>query len=178
MEKPPHKAEFPPLLPQGFHAHSPEAVRQLCVDGFPDSPVRAEIWAGLATILERIAAVNITCEVWLNGSFTTQKPEPDDVDFILIAASHYRSAGTQEQQDLIEWLINREDEPKTAFKCHTDCVLEFPEGSPFYGLFEDDKAHWEELYGFSVTTHEPKGIVVLKFEEKQPKKEPDEGSGK
>jgi hypothetical protein len=41
--------------------------------------------AGLVTILERIRNLGIVCEIWLDGSFLTEKIEPDDVDFIVFA---------------------------------------------------------------------------------------------
>jgi hypothetical protein len=168
VEKPAHKAEFPPLLPQGFHPYTLEGLKRLCVDGFAKSTLRPEIWAGLTAILDQIVAVNIVCDVWLDGSYTTQKLEPDDVDFVFIMSSHYRTEGTPEQQHLIEWLINREDEPKKLFLCHTYVILEFPADSPWYQLALDEKKHFEEgVFGYSVTTHEPKGIVLLRFEEKR-----------
>lgn len=142
-------------------------MKQLCVDGFPESTVRADIMAGFTAILERVDAVGMVCEVWLDGSFTTEKLEPDDVDFIVIAAARYRMEGTKEQAELIEWLISREDEPKHVFRCHTDVVLEFPKSSPIlHDLAEENKAHYAGVYGYSVTKREPKGIVVLKIEEK------------
>jgi len=121
----------------------------------------------------------MNCEVWLNGSFTTQKLDPDDVDFIVVAASHYRAEGTREQAELIEWLINREDEPKKMFRCHTDVVLEFPTESPFFEMGEETKAHFENnVYGYSVTTHEPKGIILIKIEAKKEESETEEGGDK
>ncbi|HEY5381139.1 MAG TPA: hypothetical protein VIJ65_02730 [Acidobacteriaceae bacterium] len=122
--------------------------------------------AGLDAVLERIGTVGINGTVWLDGSFTTQKDEPEDVDFILIADTAYRHSGTPEQQGCIEWLINRENDPKVSCSCDTDVVLEFPEDSPFYELAEQTKAHFREaVYGQSVVTKEPKGIVVLSIPE-------------
>ena len=46
---------------------------------------------------------------------------------------------------------------------------EFPASSPLFALGEDLKTHFANAYGYSVTTHEPKGIIVLKIEEEQPK---------
>jgi hypothetical protein len=67
---------------------------------------------------------------------------------------------------MIEWLINRENDPKASFRCDTEVILELSAESEFYQISEDLKRYYaEEVYGRSVTTHEPKGIVVLQIPE-------------
>lgn len=137
-------------------------LRNLCVDGFPESTVRADIMAGFESIFERAINLNLTGHVWLDGSFVTQKVDPGDVDFIFLLPSHFMDQGTPEQGEFIEWLIANEDDPRKSFLCHTDVLLVYPENSPERFLTEQDKKHWEnQVYGFSVETHEPKGIVVI-----------------
>ncbi len=160
-----HKAEFPPLLKQGFHELTRSALRTMCVDAFPDSQVRRDIMAGLEVVLERVENVGINGIIWLDGSFTTEETDPGDVDFVLIADQKYRAEGSDEQQECVEWLIARENDPKASFRCDTDVILEFDSDSPFYELTETTKEHFQELYGFSVATKEPKGIMVLRVPE-------------
>jgi hypothetical protein len=69
---------------------------------------------------------------------------------------------TDEQKAFIDWLISNEDDPKKSFLCHTDVVLLYPPGSPLYQITVNTKRHWEEnVYGYSVSAHEPKGIAVV-----------------
>ena len=139
-------------------------LRQLCVAKFPDSEVRADIMAGFEAIHERAGALGIKGNVWVDGSFLTQKIDPDDIDFVFLIDASYYESGTKEQYEFIEWLISNEDDPKKSFKCHTDVVLLYPEDSPFYQITVNTKHHWSEnVYGYSVTTKEPKGIVVLEI---------------
>jgi hypothetical protein len=160
-----HKQEFPPLLAQGFHQMTVGELRELTVSKFQDSKVRGEIMAGFETIYERAISVGIEGEAWVDGSFLTNKIDPDDVDFIVLADAHFRDNGTPEQQEFIEWLISNEDDPKKSFLCHTDVVLLYAPDSPWYELNSRSKEHWEEnVYGFSVASHEPKGIAVIKIE--------------
>ena len=166
MDGPKHKEEFPPLLAKGFHPYTKTEVRALCVDPFPDSTIRRDAMAGLEAILERIKDVGVAGTVWLDGSFTTEKHDPDDVDFVLIASGAYRAEGTADQEELIEWLINRQNDPKASFRCDTDVILEFESGSWLQDLAEDTKRHYaEEVYGRSVVAREPKGIIVLTIPE-------------
>jgi hypothetical protein len=168
-----HKQEFPPLLAQGFHHMKVGALRELCVSNFTESKVRGDIMAGFETIYERAIAVGLEGEFWVDGSFLTKKIDPDDIDFVLLTPAHFRDAGTPAQQEFIEWLISNENDPKKSFLCHTDAVLAYPPNSLWYeSSTVAVKKHWEEkVYGFSVATREPKGIVVIKVERAQEEEE-------
>ncbi len=161
-----YKPEYPPLLAQGFHALSIDELRQLCVTSFVESRLRPQIMAGFEIVYERALAVGLAGEIWIDGSFLTKKREPEDIDFIFLLDAGLYEAGSAEQNEFIEWLIDNEDDPKRSFLCHTDVILEYPQDSPLRSLTVESKRHWEKVvYGFSVTTHEPKGIAVLKFGE-------------
>jgi hypothetical protein len=161
VEKPAHKPEFPPLLPQGFHSLTSEEVMELCVTAFPGSIDREGIMAGLQSILDRIKELDMVCEVWLDGSFITQKVEPDDVDFIVFAPMAILQTENPQLAEFIDWMNDNEDEPKKLFKCHTQIVFEDAQNQYANDLIGDTRKHYEEVFGFSVSTHEPKGIVVL-----------------
>jgi hypothetical protein len=179
VEKPAHKPEFPPILAQGFHSLTPTEVMELCVTAFPESTVRGDIMAGLESILERIEDLNMACEIWLDGSFTTHKLEPEDVDFIVFAPIAVLETASQELDEFIEWMNDNHDEPKTLFKCHTQIVFEGAQNDYANDLIGDTRSHYQNLFGFSVTTREPKGIVVLNLkvaEEKIEEAESEEGS--
>jgi hypothetical protein len=165
VEKPAHKPEFPPILDQGFHTLTPKEVMELCVTAFPDSTIRADIMAGLTTILERIEVLEMVCEIWLDGSFTTQKIEPDDVDFIVFAPMSMLEVESPELNDFIHWMNENEDEPKKLFRCHTQIVFEGATSEYANDVISETRAHYRSIFGFSVATHEPKGIVVLNLTE-------------
>lgn len=156
-----NKAEFPPLLPAGFHHKSVAEVEELCVARFPLSTTRKGIMAGLDTILRRVASVGITGEVWLNGSFVTEKIDPNDSDVVAMVPAEFYDAGTEEQRSTIEWLISKGDEPKILFKCDVYVHLRYRETSPEYDLWIPTLNRWQHIYGYSAKTGEPKGIVVL-----------------
>lgn len=121
--------------------------------------------AGFEAIYDRAIAVGVEGEAWVDGSFLTRKTEPEDIDFIILTPARFRDSGTPEQQEFVEWLISNENDPKKSFLCHTDVVLLYPPDSPWYqSSTVAMKRHWEEkVYGFSVTTKEPKGIAVIKI---------------
>jgi hypothetical protein len=158
------KDEFPPLLPAGFHHKSVAEIEELCVSRFPLSVTRKEIMVGLHTILKRIAAVGITGEIWLNGSFVTEKIDPSDCDFVAMIPAEFHDAGTVAQRAMIEWLISKENEPKKLFKCDAYVHLKYSGGSPEHDLWLPTLNRWQDNFGHSVKTRQPKGIVVLDLE--------------
>ena len=150
------------MLPQGFHAMSTEDLRSLCVETFPKSRVRSEIMAGFMAIYEGYVNLKIEGELWIDGSFLTTKIDPDDIDFIALIPQWFRLHGTVEQQSYIEWMISKEDEPRALFMCHTEVLEVVEDGHADYNFFLDMKNHWEKnVYGFSVKSHDPKGIAVI-----------------
>jgi hypothetical protein len=153
-------------LAAGFHKFSIAELDELCVTAFPYSGVRSDIMAGFKVIHERALTLRIEGEIWIDGSFLTKKIDPQDIDFVFVVDAALYEDGTQEQNEFLEWLISNEDDPKKSFLCHTDVVLVYPPDSPLYPLTVNTKRHWEEnVYGYSVATREPKGIVVVTMEQ-------------
>ena len=152
------------MLAQGFHRMSMNELRELCVTSFPKSTVRTDIMAGFETIYEQLLALGIVGDIWVDGSFLTKKIDPDDIDFVPMIPARFLDQGTDQQKALIEWLINNENDPMKSFSCHTDVGLVYDEDSPFRYLTIDTHRHWEQdVYGYSVGTHEPKGIVIIQL---------------
>lgn len=55
-------------------------TRALCVDGFPTSPNRGQLFQELETLIAFLRSLNFPCELWIDGSFTCNKEEPDGID--------------------------------------------------------------------------------------------------
>jgi len=162
------KAEFPPLLPEGMHPLSVENLEELCVKRFPSSRTRQEIMRNFRTVLQRILQAGIGGEIWINGSFMTEKIDPADIDFFVNIPSHYYDSGTDEQVAVIDWLISRENEPKRMFLCDTDVCFIYPATSPDRYVSDQILGQWRRLFGFSAKTGEPKGIAIISLGEARP----------
>lgn len=55
-------------------------VRSLCVDRFPSSPNRQQLYDELERLFTFLISIPFVCELWINGSFTCDKEQPDDID--------------------------------------------------------------------------------------------------
>jgi hypothetical protein len=134
----------------------------LCVARFPLSTTRRDIMAGFRAVIDRIIQCGIAQgEIWVNGSFLTEKIDAGDVDFCLLVPSRFYDSGTDKQRATIDWLNSRENEPKRLFHCDTVAEIIYPEKSPLHYLCEPMLEHWRNTYGRSVRTREPKGIAVV-----------------
>ena len=63
------------VLPPGIHPASLEEVRER----FANTPHRRRLFQGVAAVAENLWAAGCT-EIYIDGSFVTAKPHPDDFD--------------------------------------------------------------------------------------------------
>ncbi len=152
------KPEFPPLLPVGLHPMSVADVRSMCVSAFPLSTTRDEIMGGLETLVKGLAGVQITTEVWVDGSFLTQKVNPEDVDVVLCMQGDMYDNGTEEQRRTIEVVANVDLKP--PLHCDSYVFFEYPESHPLYWDGQWGRAYWIKQFGFS-RVEDRKGMAVI-----------------
>lgn len=145
---------FPPLLPSGFHAHDDESLRLLCVDAFPNSERRGMLYCNYIQLMGDIRSINkqFKCfnEIWIDGSFTTEKPEPDDIDMLLVIDYDRLNLLPTMFQPQVEKLLNR------SFIKHNYNIDLLLLGS---GL-DEDRMHWRGVFGYD-REDTPKGIVRI-----------------
>jgi hypothetical protein len=96
--------EYPPILPIGLHRMTLEELREICVNCFPDSTTRKTIMVGLEEVAQRLASVGIDVEIWVNGSFLTQKRDPRDSDMVVRVPIETYENGTNEQKAVLDWV--------------------------------------------------------------------------
>lgn len=139
-----------------------EEVRQICVTNFPLSKRREMIMAGLELLLTELQAQGIVADVWIDGSFLTEKQEPDDVDLVLSLASDIYDNGTSQQKQTLDAIGNQLVDLKPNYHCHTFVYYEYPVGSPFYEVGVRAREYWKRQFGFS-RHKEVKGMPVVKI---------------
>lgn len=133
-------------------------LRRACVDAFPLSRRRDPIMRSLEAMCLAISSALLQAEVWVDGSFLTQKIEPDDVDVVLVF-SELAGGGTPEQQNI----ISRIDAQDFQFplRCDSYTCKQFPKGHALHGTGEFMRAYWIRQFGFS-RGQQLKGIAVIR----------------
>jgi hypothetical protein len=154
---PSNKPEFPPLLVPGRHNFSLAELRKLCVDLFPLSVTRQMIMIGLENVFKELQKKQIQGELWVDGSFVTQKINPNDVDIVLRVQANFYDNGTQEQRSIVDWLGSN---LKDSHYCDSYFFTEWPETHANYWVGHYMYNYWMKQFGFS-RGNSYKGIPVL-----------------
>lgn len=136
-----------------------EELRQQCVDRFPLSRTRAKIMAGLTEVIERLSQYRVAGELWVDGSFLTEKINPGDVDVVLRIQSSVYDDGTSEQREIVGWIDGNLREHNL---CDSYVFYEFPETDPNYLLGEEMRSYWSKWFGHS-RSGMSKGIAVIEL---------------
>lgn len=150
---------FPPLLPPGFHDLDDGSLKILCVDAFPQSIRRDMLYYNYTQLMSDIRSLHkqFKCfiEVWVDGSFTTEKPEPDDIDILLVIDYTLLNNVPVMFQPQVEKLLNR------AFIQHNykiDLLLLYKNHAE--SDYENDRMYWRGVFCHD-REDTPKGIARL-----------------
>ncbi len=113
--------------------------------------------AGLEAVLRRLVDTHIVGELWVDGSFLTEKIDPEDADVLLRIQAHLSDNATSEQGETLEWF---ESGLKNSFYCDGYIWREYPSGHDLHEESEEIRAYWTKWFGRSRSGH-PKGITVI-----------------
>lgn len=156
----PGKAQFPPLLPPGFHLRSLLQLRELTVQRFNHGAGRESLFAALESAIERIEAAKIPCELWIDGSFLTEKMDPDDIDIALFLPAHLVVTGGSGIAAVLKWAASPE---ALAEGLDIHRVAVHPDNSPMSALSRAERAYFELLFGTEYDGVTPKGVAVVRI---------------
>lgn len=148
---------FPPLLPPGFHDVDDVQVHVLCVGAFPKSVRRSMLYCNYIQLMADLRSLSrqFQCflEVWIDGSFTTEKPEPDDIDILLVIDYALLNAVPPMFHPQIEKILNRS---YVKHNYHIDLLLLY-KNNPNTS-YEEDRMHWRGVFCHD-REDTPKGIA-------------------
>jgi len=141
------KAEYPPLLPPGIHDFSVDALHNVFVLPF-QSDRREYLYQRLRIFSEHLQRTGISCEVWIDGSFCTGKPDPGDVDIVVFVNPDEVNSLPQDKLEIMEDLLNREE---TIDRFNCDAYF-CDNTNPAW------RSYWRGWFGFT-RAEVPKGIA-------------------
>lgn len=90
--------------------------------------VRKEIYKGYKNYCNYLVSLGVVSIQWINGSYTTKKPAPNDIDLVV----HFDGMRIQNDADLqkrFKELIDK-NEMKRLYRCHPQFVLVYPQSEP------------------------------------------------
>src|SRR5437588_6461994 len=103
------KPEFPPLLEPGLTEVTLDDLGRLCADSFPGSKNRGYLVMRLREFVTVLQEISLDCDLWINGSFLTEEPEPSDIDVVIWSDEDSRSRLTVSQGTRLRKIIEKKD---------------------------------------------------------------------
>ena len=135
-------------------------MRSLVVDAFPLSTRRAMLFLELERLHQELLAIGVVCEIWIDGSYLTAKPEPDDIDVIFSAWAADLDAMPVRVQNAI--LANLDGGKQYSPLIDTYICVRFPSGDA--RRKSDRTNYWSELWGKGWDNYLT-GYAVIKYGE-------------
>ena len=133
------KPEYPPLFAPGFHDITLEELKGICVDRFRDCAPREHLFSRFRALFSQLEDLGLTLELWIDGSFSTEKLDPDDVDILVVYDPREVNAAPSGVQ-LQLWALLDRVQSKIRYKCD---VLGVSAGD------ENMLSYWRGWFGFS-----------------------------
>jgi len=139
-----------PLFPPGLHPVSEAELAAKLVHPFVGSRTRRALLDGLQAFFTGLRAADVDFEVWLDGSFCTNKFDPNDIDLVVFADPDALNRLDPARQTLLSGLLDRTN-ARRQFGCD---VLFTSSNDP------NMRSYWRGWYGFD-RSEQPKGILCL-----------------
>lgn len=161
-------------LPRGRHTCSMDEVVAHFVAGRPDSAHRAGLLADLHAYLGRLRDIGLVLDsVWLDGSFTSGKVNPQDIDCSPVVDAAASTPDPAEVPRLFDTWIHPKDRWKRTNVPglgHTVALdvygfAKLPDGLPGTDTSLVTRAHWDQFWQRSRSTGQAhvKGFVEVVF---------------
>jgi hypothetical protein len=147
------KVEYAPLLGAGLHNLSSDSRRRLCLERFPSSITRKKIFENVEAFTATINSHAIKGVIWVDGSFLTEKLNPDDADILLLVGSDDYRQFSQQQKDFIAHLSGQSLYHQYRLDNYVAVV-----GQDASGQYQH--AYWLRQFGFS-RDNRMKGILTI-----------------
>lgn len=77
------KQDYPPVLRAGIHPMTLDKIRDTFVAPLPEATSRLRMFSMFEQWFFRLRQLNVTGTLWIDGSFVTRKPNPNDLDCVL-----------------------------------------------------------------------------------------------
>lgn len=143
------KKEYPPLLTSGIHVKTLDDIKAICVYNFVNTLRRMLIYEKFCEFLSILSQFHIWFEIWIDGSFVTEKEEPDDIDVVIFAKKTEINNLTAYYKNSFWLLISR------------DCKKLYLTDA-YFATIEDysSRSYWRGWFGFT-REEKPKGMIKL-----------------
>lgn len=149
------KKEYYPLLEKGFKEIGLWELDKYFLEPFVENEHRKYLINRFREFLNEFSLLVIDTEIWIDGSFTTNKPEPQDIDMVFIIDRNIVDSLVGKKKELFRQLFFDKEKVKARYSCDIYLV---DNGS------EKEKEKWIKTFGSEYNDINTKGIykIILK----------------
>jgi hypothetical protein len=130
--------EEKPLLDPGLHDFELSEIGNHFLQDFPSSETRKPLIDGLNSFVAHLSAIGAPIELWIDGSFTTNKINPNDIDLVIFSPAAILNALSPEQKKKFQVLMD-----EASVKKNFGCDVRFCPSED-----ENMRSYWRGWYGF------------------------------
>ena len=146
------KQDYPPLLAPGFHAFTFEQLAAVFIEPFARPERRRYLLGRLEAYLREVQALGIGYELWIDGSFATEKEEPGDIDLLFVVDAEGVNALGEQGRRAFEALLVDNPTIKRRYRCDVYvCAARDVE----------TRSYWRGWFAFT-RSEQPKGIARMR----------------
>lgn len=147
--------EFPPLLINGFKDITEAELHKEFVAPFNHGHEhRTDLLINFGQFLNQFKELNLTAEIWIDGSFATTAPDPSDIDVVFYFKPEEVDSLKEEKKEKFERLFQSRKFMKNLYKVEV-----------FYGMIGSDYDYnqWSYVFGTCYDNKTPKGIYRMRY---------------
>ena len=111
-------------------------------------------------VVTTLQGANVVGQLWVDGSFVTEKLDPKDVDVALRFDAVWYHSASQNQQAAVQWL--NQNVRKIGMLCDSYTFPKYPRGHQLHAIGEYLYAYWLKQFGFSRSA-KMKGIPFVRL---------------
>lgn len=130
------------LLPPGRHRVTVDQFQQHFVDAFPQSVTRKRLFLRWSRHRQALSSVLTIQSQWINGSYVTNKSDPEDVDVVtLFDAEEFENLAPGLQAMAEGMLAGKQTKAVWGIDCYALPV--FPDGHTLASNTRKTMSHWD-----------------------------------
>lgn len=139
-------------------------IKDVFVTAFAADLKRAQIWAGWMEHRRQMAHIGLPFTTWVDGSFTTNKTAPGDVDFALLVDGEKLDRMRGRPKDAFQLLCDV-DHAKANFMCHPQLIPCYRFEHKSFKQTAALLSYWTRVFGADKHHNTPKSILVVEGSE-------------
>lgn len=137
-----------------------QEFKEIFVDNFSESETRTKIFNGFQRYLSDFKVqITPSFKNWCNGSFTTTKLNPNDIDLVNLVI--FNEEINKKQKEIFKFLT--QGGSKESYSVDGYFVPIYEESDPRYELTKNYVSYWRDWFGKDRLSRK-KGIIELSFE--------------